>query len=675
MCGIFGIIATSNELKKNKKKITEIIRFLGIRSQSRGKDSSGLCYYDQSNDEINIFKGPIASKYLFNNKNLKSGLDIGLSKPERTSYVFGHSRLVTNGTQLDDNNNQPLIVDKIIGVHNGIVVNVDELWNKNTRLKRKNDIDSEVIFALIKNRIINDSLTLESAVSKTMNEITGTAAIAFVDITKNKFVLATNNGSLYTIKKNDESIIFASERVILNQLKHKLNLKYSDVNPLHSGYGISISLDDLVISSFSFNDKLLLSSNKDPKPVVRINSKNINSHKKQLSVVKDLNSIHISDVSNYEKKLLEYPIDIIKKLKRCTRCILPETFPFIYYDLNGVCNYCNNHVLTTKPKSKEKLLRLVQPYRKLDGSHDVLLPLSGGRDSCYLVHFVKNELELNPITFTYDWGMVTDLARRNIARVCGKLGIENIIVAADIHWKRKNINKNIVAWLKNPSLGMIPLFMAGDKYFFYYAHKIKKQLGIDLEIWGVNQLENTDFKVGFSGISPNHNKEHIYSLSFLRKLRLMLFVAKNIFINPNYINQSLLDTIGSIYSRYYTPKNHYYHLFDYIKWDEDLVNNIIIEEYEWEKSVDTISTWRIGDGTASFYNYIYTLVAGFSEHDTFRSNQIRDGLIERNFALKMVYQENIPRYNSIKWYLEITGLDFKQVIKKINKMKRLTDGL
>ena len=71
---------------------------------------------------------------------------------------------------------------------------------------------------------------------------------------------------------------------------------------------------------------------------------------------------------------------------------------------------------------------------------------------------MKNELGLNPITYTYDWGMVTDLARRNIARICGKLGVENIIVAANIHWKRMNISKNIKAWLKNPSLGMIPLF-------------------------------------------------------------------------------------------------------------------------------------------------------------------------------------------------------------------------
>ena len=266
--------------------------------------------------------------------------------------------------------------------------------------------------------------------------------------------------------------------------------------------------------------------------------------------------------------------------------------------------------------------------------------------------------------------MVTDLARRNIARTCGKLKVENIIVAANIHWKRKNIYKNITAWLRKPSLGMIPLFMAGDKYFFYYAHKIKKQLDIDLEIWGVNQLENTDFKIGFAGIKPNFNKKRIYSLSMRNQLKLFSYVGRNMLASPGYLNQSVLDSLGSIGSRYFTSKKDYFHIFDYIEWNESSINSTIIKNYEWEKAVDTNSTWRIGDGTASFYNYVYTLVAGFSENDTFRSNQIREGMITRDEAIKRVFKENMPRYNSLKWYLEIIGLDFIDTISIINKIPR-----
>jgi hypothetical protein len=299
-----------------------------------------------------------------------------------------------------------------------------------------------------------------------------------------------------------------------------------------------------------------------------------------------------------------------------------------------------------------------------------LIPFSGGRDSTYVLHVVKNILGLNPITLTYDWGMVTDLARRNIASICGKLGVENIIVAADIHWKRENIRKNIKAWLKKPDLGMIPLFMAGDKFFFYYADKIKKQTGTKLNIWGINDLENTDFKTGFAGIPPKFNKKTIYSLSAKNKLNLFKFVGKNLLLSPGYINQSVFDSLGSFGARYMIKKSDYYHLFDYMQWNEKEIEDIIIKEYNWETSIDSKSTWRIGDGTASFYNYIYTLVVGFSENDTFRSNQVREGMITRDEALALVYEENIPRYNSIKWYLEIVGLDFNKTIEIINKIPR-----
>ena len=83
--------------------------------------------------------------------------------------------------------------------------------------------------------------------------------------------------------------------------------------------------------------------------------------------------------------------------------------------------------------------------------------------------------------------MVTDLARRNISRLCGKLGIEHIIISADIKKKRKNIYNNIKAWLRKPNLGMIPLFMAGDKQFYYYFNELMKQTGIKLVIYSENK--------------------------------------------------------------------------------------------------------------------------------------------------------------------------------------------
>jgi len=133
----------------------------------------------------------------------------------------------------------------------------------------------------------------------------------------------------------------------------------------------------------------------------------------------------------------------------------------------------------------------------------------------------------------------------------------------------------------------------------------------------------------------------------------------------------MIDTLGSFASRYIAPKKDYYHIFDYYRWDENEIEDLIINEYKWETAIDTKTTWRIGDGTAGFYNYIYYTIAGLSEYDTFRSNQVREGMLSRDKALELVNDENKPRYESIKWYLEIIGLDFETVIKRINQIPKL----
>ena len=77
--------------------------------------------------------------------------------------------------------------------------------------------------------------------------------------------------------------------------------------------------------------------------------------------------------------------------------------------------------------------------------------------------------------------------------MCDALGVENIIVAADINKKRRNIALNLKAWLKSPNLGMVSILTAGDKHFFKHVETVKRQTRIELNLWGVNPLEVTHF--------------------------------------------------------------------------------------------------------------------------------------------------------------------------------------
>jgi predicted glutamine amidotransferase len=658
MCGIFGIINKNNT---TGTATTAAWNSLMESSLSRGKDSSGIAFIDSDSSRVDIVKGNIPLNMLLKSNEYQQSYKKAMKLP--TFFAMGHTRLVTNGSSLDNGNNQPVCAGEDLLVHNGIIVNAEDLWSKNSELIRENEIDSEVILKCLKSELVNHPFDF---IQKTNVQLKGTYSYACVFPSRNWLILSSNNGSLYYI--NDQSkFYFASERVFLERAITQ-----------SSDYIHQITGGEFVIFDF---DDLILFENEVPPPPIDSYSNHTEDEEPFEIVIRDINSSHqgvkVMDVRNFsspqysaQRALLEFNWDEIKYLKRCTKCVLPETFPFIAFDHEGICNYCHSSKPIQTKGNLDDFAREIQPFIKRS-NHNCIVPLSGGRDSIFSLHLVKEKLGLSPVTMTYDWGMVTDLARRNIARVCGELGVENVIFAADSDLKRKNIRLNLTAWLKNPHLGMVPLFMAGDKYFFHYCSVLQKNLGIDLNIWGAHQFENTDFKVGFAGVSPNFEKEKIYSLSLTQKMKLVGFVVNQFLSNASYLNASLWDTIGAYKARDQFDFSGHFQIFDYFDWDERQILEVIESKYGWERAIDSDSTWRIGDGTSSFYNYIYFVMAGFSEVETFRSNQIRNGKLTREEAMKRIEQENQPRFESIKWYLHMIGMDYESVIKRINAMPKL----
>lgn len=604
-----GIFGQISKDKINKKSLETLVK----HSEQRGKDSSGLIVYENQ-----LYKAYRADYDI--EKLLKK------VKPFNSKVVLGHSRLITNG--LGDN--QPVVRDDMCVIHNGIIVNVEESWGK-IKTKRRFQIDSELILGIAEEHFA-DNGQLVDLPRKIFSICKGVIACAMLIPKQGKILIFSNNGSLYVGKRGSDEF-FASESFALDQIGCENISQIKEESYLIDIPGSEEKID-------VWDDSV---RSEDLIPELIFNKE--------------------------EEKLLEYPIP---DLKRCTRCVLPETMPYIKFDSEGVCNYCRNYKSRNTPKPKEELFNLVEPYRREKGN-DCIVPFSGGRDSCYGLHLIVNELKMKPVTYTYDWGMVTDLGRRNISRMCAELGVENIIVAADISKKRRNIAMNLKAWLKSPHLGMISILTAGDKHFFRHVETVKKQTGINLNLWSINPLEVTHFKAGFLGIKPDFEEERVYTHGALKQLRYQNLRFKAMLKSPGYFNSSLWDTLSGEYYRSFTEKADYYHVFDYWRWDEKTIDETL-DTYDWERAVDTNATWRIGDGTAAFYNYVYYTVAGFTEHDTFRSNQIREGEITREKALELVKDENQPRYSNIRWYLDILGMDFKEVIKVVNAIPRLYGG-
>lgn len=679
MCGIFGI-ALRERAGMAAGDVRKLLKNLYVCSESRGKESAGLHLHVPDASMAWTLKGSQPATELLKTGAygdvLSSGLalayDSAGASPARSLLIMAHSRLVTNGTAALTQNNQPVRRNGVSMIHNGIVVNVDKLWQANPDMKRMAEVDTEIMAAMIDCRLREEFDPVKATIS-VFTEIKGAASVAWTHEETSTLTLATNTGDLYIAAlPEDLGLVFASERYILakalaaalgeaNAAPIKTSLQW-----IRAGNGLFL---DLCATGPAGHFSFIVDADITTPPCKR------HAAARQHDIKTSDNPAPIVFSRKVDEKLARYQEGHIRALRRCNRCVLPETFPFIEFDEEGVCNYCRGY----RPRyagmhpteTRKSFIDSLDKYRRNGKEPDVLVPFSGGRDSSYGLHLIHKEFGLRPVTFTYDWGMVTDLARRNIARLCGQLGIQNILVSADIKTKRENIRKNVSAWLKKPDLGMVPLFMAGDKHFFRVVNQLKRQTGITLDLWCANPLENTDFKSGFCGIRPDFDKSRVDYLSMGRKAQMAAYYAMQFLKNPGYLNNSLIDTFGAFLAYYFEPRRDFYFIFDHFIWSENKVNNTLISGYDWEISPDSTSTWRIGDGTAPFYNYIYMTARGFSEFDTFRSNQIREGMMTREKALESIVAENRPRIESLCWYLDTINLDFNDTIRRINELDTL----
>ena len=661
----------------------QIVNCMFKLSESRGKEASGLAI--RFNKSIYVLKEPITSsklvktseyKNLFNQTLKNEGY--GNCQLQAPLVILGHSRLQTNGLSEINTNNQPVVKDGAVGIHNGIIVNDEKLWESFPVLKKKYDVDTEVFLSLLQMFRAQGKSMVES-VKLVFDQIEGSASVAVQFGDANALVLATNTGSLYmSLSLNEEVLVFASEKYILQQVLHHKYLRNlfvdRSITQVKAGQGYLIDVNLSRRHMFLLKDREVDNNFLEP---VKSRFSIFELYDQQVNAFSDSSQYLLrEDVKQSMIQTWEELYSSEGVLRRCTRCLLPETMPFISFDDEGVCSFCRDfEARGSYVKGEKALEEFVSKYRSSSGETDVLVGFSGGRDSSYGLDYMKNHLGLHPTTFTYDWGMVNDLARRNQARVVGKLGIEHIVISADIRTKRANIRKNLKAWLKKPDLGMVPILMAGDKQFYYYFHKVRKQTGIKLFIFcgGYEGEEGTGlFKYGFCNVSQGGKNalKRMTGISKVNKLKIMYYYLKQFVKNPAYINKSMIDTFFAYYSSYVLPDDYLY-LFHYLDWDENRILNSITEKFNWERETDTIATWRTDDGTASFYNYIYMTMAGFTEFDIFRSHQIREGKLTRDKAYEIVKEENKPRFKSIEWYGQAINFNMNEAIEVINSAPKL----
>lgn len=339
MCGIFGVARPHGGI--DVALAQELFKSLALFSEARGKEASGISL--RLPDAVKVYKSSRPPSKLFAEGVKSLFEDSSKADPASPQIMIGHSRMVTNGDQHSIENNQPVISRGVVGIHNGIIVNVDELWGGYPELQRMAEVDSEVIFSLV-GLHLERSGALSSAVQATYAEIEGTASIAAVFDSLDSLVLASNNGSLFVwTHPESKCLLFASERYILNQLFRAKDIggRDEDIRQVAPGNGLWAD-SRLNVQWFELSGDLSSSVSEGavgvrvaPVPICDLSVR-------QAGVAAPYRSVPMSAAGFAEiEKRFPYRDDL--GLKRCTRCVLPETMPFIEFDADGVCNYCRNH--------------------------------------------------------------------------------------------------------------------------------------------------------------------------------------------------------------------------------------------------------------------------------------------------------------------------------------------
>jgi asparagine synthetase B (glutamine-hydrolysing) len=648
MCGVFGVVRAGGVVA-DAAGFERAIRTLMRLSARRGRDAAGLALvlpeevlvHRRAGSPERLLADPRFGRFLAPACARLAGATAGVA-------FLGHCRLVTHGSQAVAGHNQPVEVgDALVGVHNGIVTNVGR-WADDERAREGRQVETELDSALLFRRIArarSERAPLD-ATAEAYGELEGEASIAFFDADAGALVLATNTGSLFVADACDAGVLaFASERDILARFLDDGALlpRESPIVALRAGESLAIALEDLAVTRGVLRPERAASTPPATAQATRTR-RPVRAH------------------------------DDRPPLRRCTRCILPSTYPFLDFDADGVCSECRAFQ-PQRFRGRVALEAELAKHRRSDGRPDCIVALSGGRDSSYGLHLLKRELGMTPLAFTYDWGLVTDIARRNQARMCGALGVEHVIRAADLEAQRRYIRKNLHAWLAKPDLGMLPILMAGDKFFYAHARALRRETGISLVVFCAgNELERTSFKAGFAGVRENNYKNRLFGLETTKKVQLAGYYAGQFLRNPRYFNESLLNGVRSFRATFVDVDDFLY-LYDYEPWDERTIDETLMSRYGWERSPFTENTWRIGDGYTAFINYVYFRVAGFSEFDCFRSQEVRAGLRTREEALRLAALDNVPRMDELRDFARLVGFNLEEVLGRIDEIPPLTgDG-
>ena len=349
-------------------------------------------------------------------------------------------------------------------------------------------------------------------------------------------------------------------------------------------------------------------------------------------------------------------------VKQCTRCLYTENHPLgITFDDSGVCSGCLIHeekdTLDWQGRWTE-LEELVASYKtKNSNNYDCIVPVSGAKDSFFVLHTVVNKLKLKPLVVSYNKLFNTPVGIANLAR---------LRIAFNVDFHLKTVDPRIVKRITRRSI-----YAHGNPYWHCLAGEtvfpvqVAVLMRIPLIIWGAHQ-----------GLEQVGMFSHLHNVEMSRRFRKdhdLFGVEANDLISDfdNLSDDDMLNYQYPAFSDIEEIGVRGVYLGNYVRWDPYAQHVKMVEDFGYQGMTLSRTFDEYDHADCFVYSNLHDLLKlykhGYSKVTDQVCREIRFGRLTRQQGQELVRAYEMKEPDNMALFCEWLGVDQRSLLFAMNR--------
>jgi N-acetyl sugar amidotransferase len=365
-------------------------------------------------------------------------------------------------------------------------------------------------------------------------------------------------------------------------------------------------------------------------------------------------------------------VDPEKEVIYCKSCTMSNQRPRIKFNEKGICSPCVFHEYKIKfidwDKREKELSELCDKYRKDDGSWDVIVPSSGGKDGSYVSYMLKEKYGMNPLTVTWASSIPTNIGSENLFNMA-YTGQDNVLFTPNgiIHRKLSRaslieVGDNFMPFAYGQINVPLQCAVKFNIPFVMYGENGNLEYGGGVEDYNLPTLKiSTTIEDKFTGLPTPTAASELPKENWLpegvkiKDLKLYLPPTKK------EIERVGVEEHYCSYYEFWKPEYHYEVAKKYCGYKPNLVRT--------EGTYTDFAS--LDDKLDGFHYYLMFIKQGIGRTTSDSAHQVRHGIITRDEGVEFIkkYDGEFPSLN-LNLFLEYMEMNMDELNEIFDKFRR-----